>query len=100
MTDFGVGESLVQQRARIRVVPAGSVAVGPANLFQHSWVDTLARARHQIYCALEVQRGNDPAANSSIVPWLDLAEPLKESNRDFARAISRSSRICRFAWHH
>jgi voltage-gated potassium channel Kch len=89
LTDFPVGESLFLGTANLQAIPAGSVAVSPASLFSHSWVDTLARARHQIYCALEMQRGTDPAANESIVPWTDLPEPLKESNRDFARSVSR-----------
>ena len=56
LTDFPVGESLLQRNAAIRAVPAGSIAISPTSLFAHSWVETLARARHQIYCALEVQR--------------------------------------------
>jgi hypothetical protein len=88
LTDFPVGNSLLQRNAAIEVIPAGSIAVSPASLFAHSWVETLARARHQIYCALEVQRGVDPASNSSIIPWAALPDSLKESNRDFARAIA------------
>lgn len=88
MTDHPVGESLVHRNVRVHVVPAGSSAISPTSFFSHSWVDTLARARHQIYCAQEVQRGADPAANPSICPWGDLPEALKESNRDFARSIS------------
>jgi voltage-gated potassium channel Kch len=89
LTDFPVGQSLLPRNATIEVIPAGSIAVSPTSLFAHSWVETLARARHQIYCALEVQRGVDPATNSSITPWAELPDSLKESNRDFARAISR-----------
>jgi hypothetical protein len=89
LTDQTVGESLLQTNAALHVIPAGSVAISPPSLFAHSWVDTLARARHQIYCALEVQRGTDPATNPSIIPWAELPESLKESNRDFARAVSR-----------
>jgi voltage-gated potassium channel Kch len=88
LTDFPVGQSMLQRHAPIQVIPAGSIAVSPNSLFAHSWVETLARARHQIYCALEVQRGVDPATNDSIIQWADLPESLKESNRDFARAIS------------
>ncbi|SEB63478.1 RyR domain-containing protein [Nocardioides exalbidus] len=88
LTDLPVGESLAQRGSAVRVVPAGSLALSPGSLLSHSWVDTLARSRHQIYCAFEVQRGVDPATNPSIVPWLDLPEPLKESNRDFARSIA------------
>jgi hypothetical protein len=89
LTDFPVGQSLLQSNAKIDVIPAGSIALSPTSLFANSWVDTLARARHQIYCALEVQRGADPATNPSITPWAELPESLRESNRDFARAISR-----------
>jgi hypothetical protein len=89
LTDFPVGQSLLQSNAKIDVIPAGSIALSPTSLFANSWVDTLARARHQIYCALEVQRGADPATNASITPWAELPESLRESNRDFARAISR-----------
>ncbi len=88
LTDFPVGQSLLQTKVAIELIPAGSIAVSPASLFANSWVETLARARHQIYCAREVQRGVDPATNSSITPWAELPDSLKESNRDFARAIS------------
>ena len=35
-----------------------------------------------------MQRGVDPATNPSIAPWAELPDALKESNRDFARAIA------------
>jgi voltage-gated potassium channel Kch len=88
LTDFPVGGSLLRRNAPVEAIPAGSIAVSPVNLFAHSWVETLARARHQIYCAREMQRGVDPRDNPSITPWAGLPESLKESNRDFARAIA------------
>ena len=98
MTHYAVGESLVQQRARIRVIPAGSVAVGPANLFQHSWVDTLARARHQIYSALEVQRGSDPSDQHFDIPWLSFRSPSRSPTGTSHAPSPACSRECRCGW--
>ena len=49
--------------------------------------ETIARAQHAQYVAAERLRGTDPAINPSMVPWHELPEVLKESNRDQAAHI-------------
>jgi hypothetical protein len=47
----------------------------------------LARAKHEEYLREERARGHTAADNPSLVPWDELPEPLKESNRRFADGI-------------
>ncbi len=49
--------------------------------------ETLARAIHDDYVAHQRLEGHTPEANPSMVPWEDLPEHLKESNRDQAAHI-------------
>ena len=50
-------------------------------------IELLARARHDAYVRSERRRGLDAAANSTLVPWDELPESLKESNRRFADSV-------------
>jgi hypothetical protein len=50
--------------------------------------EILARAIHEDYIRNAVERGGSPQTNPSMVPWEDLPESLKESNRDQAEHIS------------
>lgn len=52
-----------------------------------SIIELLARARHDAYLQSERRRGLDAAANSTLVPWNELPESLKESNRKFAESV-------------
>ncbi len=49
--------------------------------------ESIARAQHAEYVAAERKKGTDPAVNPSMVPWHQLPEVLKESNRDQAASI-------------
>jgi hypothetical protein len=51
--------------------------------------EILAQLRHGEYLRSERARGMTEEANPSMVPWGDLPEVLKESNRAFANGIGR-----------
>ena len=89
LTDAEISDALLPGSSRVHVIPSGAVASQPENLYAHSWLDTMARARHQIYCASELRRGVTPSQNTSIRPWTELPESLRESNRDFARSVAQ-----------
>lgn len=44
-------------------------------------LETLARAIHEDYVRKQAEEGHTPADNPSMVPWDELPEHLKESNR-------------------
>ena len=44
--------------------------------------EILARATHEKYIVSERERGSTPETNPSMMPWADLPEVLKESNRN------------------
>lgn len=73
----------------LQVVAAGRISRTPELFFGHSWVETMARARHDIYCANEAARGETAERNPSMRPWAELPESLRESNRHFARSVAR-----------
>jgi hypothetical protein len=70
------------------VHPVGSSqrVLGPSLLLDTA-NEAIARARHDAYLRLEhaAGRGGDP--NPSLVPWDELPESLKESNRRFADSV-------------
>jgi voltage-gated potassium channel Kch len=49
--------------------------------------ESIARAQHAGYVAAERERATGSAGNPSVVPWHELPEVLKESNRDQAAHI-------------
>jgi voltage-gated potassium channel Kch len=51
--------------------------------------ELLARLRHEDYVRWERERGATPETNPSVVPWEELPESLRESNRAFAEGIGR-----------
>lgn len=51
-------------------------------------LDQLARAVHRRYVAKRIKEGADPQTDPSIVPWEQLTEGLKESNRQQADHIA------------
>jgi hypothetical protein len=51
--------------------------------------ELLARLRHEAYVEWERERGETPATNPSMVPWDELPESLKASNRAFARGVGQ-----------
>jgi hypothetical protein len=52
-----------------------------------STYEILARAIHEDYVRNEREKGNTPETNPSMVPWEELPESLKESNRGQAEHI-------------
>jgi voltage-gated potassium channel Kch len=72
---------------KIQLVPAGSAFREPDSFFAHSWIELMAAARHEDYCASERLRGITSRDNPSLVTWDDLPESLKDSNRRFAVAV-------------
>lgn len=54
--------------------------------------EILARAIHEEYVRGQARRGESPRTNPSMVPWDDLAEDLKESNRRQAEHIGSKLR--------
>ncbi|RYB94800.1 hypothetical protein EUA93_10830 [Nocardioides oleivorans] len=96
VTDVFVCSTLPRGRAvldlkgvsgKIVLVPAGSAFREPESFFGHSWIELMAMARHEDYCANERLRGITSRDNPSLVGWLDLPESLKDSNRRFAVAV-------------
>jgi TrkA-N domain/RyR domain len=59
-----------------------------ADLLIHGMNEVLAQAKHEHYVRLELERGVTPAENPSLVPWGELDESLKESNRLFADGVA------------
>jgi hypothetical protein len=51
--------------------------------------EVIARLRHDLYVRWEAERGVTPATNPSMVPWDELPDSLKASNRDFADGVGR-----------
>jgi voltage-gated potassium channel Kch len=72
---------------KIHPVPAASAFREPASFFGHSWIEIMAMARHEDYCATERLRGVTSRDNTSLMAWDDLPESLKDSNRRFAVAV-------------
>lgn len=50
-------------------------------------VEVIARAMHERYLRERSDLGESPAENPTLVPWAELPESLRESNRSFARGI-------------
>ncbi len=74
---------------RIRLVSAKVDALG-LELLERSSIELMARVRHEHYVAQERAAGNTTAVNSSLVPWEELPESLKESNRRFAESVAKT----------
>lgn len=51
----------------------------PANI-RDDFTGQLARSIHSAYVAMETAKGNTPATNSSMAPWEQLPESLRQSN--------------------
>ncbi|MGF9755053.1 NAD-binding protein [Microvirga sp. 0TCS3.31] len=96
VTDVFVCSTLPRGRAvldlkgvsdKIHLVPAGSAFREPESFFGQSWIELMAMARHEDYCAAERLRGITSRNNPSLVSWDELPESLKDSNRRFAVAV-------------
>jgi voltage-gated potassium channel Kch len=86
--DAGVALALRGDGAPARLEPFGVLthALAPDVLVSGT-AEILALAKHEHYLESERERGVAAARNPSIVPWRDLEESLKESNRMFADSI-------------
>jgi len=71
---------------RVRFVDAEAQVLG-RGLFEDSTRELLARARHSHYLDQEQRRGDASGQNPSLLPWEELPEPLRESNRLFADSM-------------
>ncbi len=58
-----------------------------AELLLGGTYEILARATHEEYVRAQEEEGRTPETNPAMVPWDDLPEALKESNRDQASHI-------------
>lgn len=58
--------------------------------------EILAQAMHQGYCATQAKAGESADSNPSLVPWEELPESLRESNRSFAAGIGSKLKAARF----
>jgi voltage-gated potassium channel Kch len=72
--------------SRLTVVNAQAAALA-RDLRENATFEILARAKHEDYVRRERERGVTPAENPSLVPWDELPDSLKESNRRFAEAV-------------
>ncbi|MFE3449411.1 RyR domain-containing protein [Nonomuraea sp. NPDC059194] len=72
----------------LRVFPVTDAAGDPA-LIAEDLVETLAKAAHNHYLADQRARGGRTAVNPSLVPWEELAEDKRESNRLLAEDVGR-----------
>jgi voltage-gated potassium channel Kch len=70
----------------VRAVGLREVLVSPA-LVLDATREALAQAIHAQYGCAESTRGTTPAVNPALVPWHELPEDLKNSNRDQAGHI-------------
>ena len=64
-----------------------TIDVVARELLNQSPLEVMARVRHEHYVAKERAAGNRPENNPSLVPWDQLPESLKESNRRFAESV-------------
>ena len=72
------------------VVPFGVLTrVMTSDLVTLGTTEVLARAKHAQYVRDERDRGGTPESNPSMVPWHELSESLRQSNRRFAEGVGR-----------
>ena len=87
--DAGVAAVLASSRGPdSAVIPFGVLtrAITPA-LVAAGRTETLARAMHESYRRGQEAAGETAASNPSLVPWSELPDSLRESNRAFASGI-------------
>jgi len=70
----------------VELVPAEAEALSEA-VFDQSATEVLARAKHADYVEKEHERGTFLADNDAMVPWEDLHENWRDSNRLFADSV-------------
>lgn len=88
--DGEIGESLEQTPfdfSRIELVSAEEKVLSPW-LLSESGTELIARGTHEQYVRDLEAQGETSATNPSLVPWDELQESLKESNRKFADSVA------------
>ena len=77
------------RKGRARLVVVDTVRwASDTDLVLGGTVEVLARATHENYVAARRATGDIAAADASLLPWSNLSEHLRESNRAQARHIS------------
>ena len=82
----GLAAALRDRTARLRPFGVLGEALDP-EVVGHGTNEILARAKHADYVASERARGTGPGENPSAVPWEELPDSLRESNRLFADSV-------------
>lgn len=77
-----------------------TIAIGAealaGQLIDSSTLEILARAKHEDYQRLALERGETVDENPSLVPWDQLPGSLKESNRRFAEMVG--AQVAQLGW--
>jgi len=68
-------------------VVATGVETLARELLERSNTEIIAQAKHEDYIRLELERGESPQTNASLVEWDRLPASLKEANRRFAESV-------------
>jgi hypothetical protein len=79
---------------RVVLVPPRLHDLG-RELVDGSVLELLAKARHTGYVAAERRRGQTEQTNSSLLPWQDLPDSLRTSNRRYAASVAEVLRALR-----
>lgn len=93
-TDSGAARALHEESdggGGLEVFGVRDAALRP-ELVVRGITESIARARHADYVRSEAAEGLTPADNPSIVPWGELPESLRDSNRRFADGVGATLR--------
>lgn len=74
---------------RLHLVPTTSARLA-ADLLRSSSIELMARAKHTDYLSQELAKGLNFSDNPSLLPWEELPESLRESNRRFAASVAET----------
>ncbi|MEA2390963.1 MAG: hypothetical protein QOK31_1072, partial [Solirubrobacteraceae bacterium] len=95
--DSGAARALTEGDARdgsVKVFGILDAALTPAVVLNGT-TELIARAKHADYVRAEAAKGIGPAQNPSTVPWAELPESLRDSNRRFADGVGAILRALR-----
>ncbi len=89
--DAGVGRTVGRGGPALKnIVAFGwlSQTLQPECLLEHTVTETIARIGHQLHCEDQFRRGATVETEPSLVPWEQLHETLRESNRLWADGMA------------
>jgi hypothetical protein len=89
--DAGVGRTVGRGGPALSdIVAFGwlSQTLQPASLLEHTVTETLARIGHRLHCEDQFRRGVTERDDPSLVPWEQLRQSLRESNRLWADGMA------------